>query len=146
MKTPSLIALIASIGLIGASAVHAQQAPETQGQAGEVEPLPEESSSDEEVSLDIEVSDEDVARFAQAYEEVATIRDKYAEKTHGLDDEDAVADARQEAQRLKTAAIEDTGLSVEEYNEIRGASRVDSDIHDKVMAEVAKLRRSAEAE
>ncbi|MCP1726354.1 hypothetical protein J2T60_000319 [Natronospira proteinivora] len=141
MKMPSLIILIVGIGLMGAPALQAQQAPETQDQAGDIEPLPEESTADEEVSLDIDVSEEDAKRFAQAYEQVNAIRDEYAEKTQGLEDEDAVAEARQEAQSLKLSAVEDTGLNLDEYNAIRSASRADTDIHEKIMSEVAAIRR-----
>lgn len=72
-----------------------------------------------------EVSDRKLNQFIVAFAAVRRISDKFASRLNNVDDPSKAHEMQQKAQSAMVDAVEDTGLSVSDYNRI--ADRMDSD-------------------
>jgi glucose/arabinose dehydrogenase len=80
-----------------------------------------------------EVSDEQLERFADAYTEVAQLRDEYTQQIIQAEDPDRATELQQEANERMIEAVEEKGLSVGEYNMIAEAMDRDPELQERVL-------------
>lgn len=80
-----------------------------------------------------EVSDSQIIDFVEAHAEVVEIQDEYAERQREATDAQEAQELQQEADAAVEEAVEDTGMSMEEYEEVTMAMNMDPEVRDEVM-------------
>lgn len=124
--TNPVLALLAAAGLLFAAGTATAQ-----GQAPAPGQAPGQAPS-------IEVSDQDVENFADAYVAVQTINQQYTEKLQNVEEAEKATALQQEARDKMQQAVEDSGLTISDYQEIAQAAGQDeelrSDIEQAVVA------------
>lgn len=80
---------------------------------------------------DANFDQEQIESFAQARAEVQQIQQEYASQAQQGDDKEA-AQMQKEAQQEMVSAVEDAGLSVEEFNRIAQAARSDKELSERI--------------
>lgn len=75
-----------------------------------------------------QVSEEQLQQFSDAMDEVSEVQQEYAQAIREADDMDKAQNLRAEAQKEMRSAVEDTGLSVPEYNMISQQLRSDQEL------------------
>ncbi|MFP1683464.1 DUF4168 domain-containing protein [Alloalcanivorax sp. C16-1] len=136
MKKPilSLSALFLALGLSGtalAQSQHEQSRPTgAPGQAPAAEtPRPAQPALGE--SSDI--SDDEVARFADAQQRVEEIKGAYRVKVQENTEQPQQAmEVQREAQRKMVQAVKDSGLEVRKYNQIAQLAQYDADLRERI--------------
>ena len=114
IKNP-VLALLAAAGLLFGSANLVAQAqgqgsaPAGAQQLAPVEPL--------------YVNDADVDNFVSAYMAVQGLNQEYTQKLQNVDDPEKATELQQEAQAKMQRAVNDTGLSISEYQQIANRMR-----------------------
>ncbi|WP_052368122.1 DUF4168 domain-containing protein [Algiphilus aromaticivorans] len=81
---------------------------------------------------DIDVSDEQVESFAEAQSRVAEIGEKWTPRMQEAESSEDVQKAREQAQQEMVIAVENAGLSVQEYNQIARAAQADEELREKI--------------
>ena len=81
---------------------------------------------------DIDVSDEQVESFAEAQARVAEIGEKWTPRMQEAESSEEVQKAREQAQQEMVIAVENSGLSVQEYNQIARAAQADEELRAKI--------------
>lgn len=99
----------------------AQQQPEA------VEPPPQQRFQAQEFSTD------QIQSFAEATKQIDQIMRDYQPRIAEADSQEKAVDLHQEAQSEMLKAVEDLGMSVDEYNQIATAAQDDPDLHAKIM-------------
>lgn len=145
MKTVSnrkpLAVLMAAllVGGFSSAAVAQEQGPGAQQPEGQQQSPAGEGSSDQQTAPPAQtapspkdVSDEEVEKFAAAYGELRRIQEEHAGDLGEAGDEEEARKIQQEMQTKMGEAIEDEGLSLEEYKEIFDAVRQDQELTQKV--------------
>lgn len=89
----------------------------------------------QQAAPDIDVSDDQVAAFAEAQTRVAEIGQKWTPRMQEAESKEAVQKARQSAQQEMVIAVENAGLSVQEYNKIARAAQADEDLRGRIQEE-----------
>jgi len=84
----------------------------------------------------IEVSDAQLDQFVAAQESIVGIQEDFSQRLEGVDDPEEAYELQVEANEEMTAAVEDSGLSVEEYNEIAMAIQTDEELRDRLSEKV----------
>lgn len=79
-----------------------------------------------------DISDEQLAKFNDAQEEVHKVREEWQDQLHDADDKKAAMQNRQKANQEMVEAIQDHGLSVEKYNNIIRAAQSDPKIAQRL--------------
>lgn len=79
-----------------------------------------------------EVSDDEIANFAEAQNQVARIRQEYRGKLSNVTDQAQQQSIVQEMNEELVAAVENVGLSVERYNTIFGTVQNDPALQQRV--------------
>jgi hypothetical protein len=102
-----------------------QQPPPQQQSPAAQTPSPEQLST-------APVSDAEIEQFAAAAVEVQTLHNQAAPKLEQADDAEELARLREETEREMLWAIEETGLTVQRYQEIFVAFQSDPEINAKV--------------
>ncbi|MFP4182446.1 MAG: DUF4168 domain-containing protein [Thiohalospira sp.] len=97
----------------------AQGAQGAQGQGGE--------------GKEIDVDDEMLDNFSDAYVEVRDIQSDFADKLGSVEDREKAQEMQREAQEKMVSAVEDSDLSVQEYNQVASQMQNDPDLREKVM-------------
>lgn len=87
-------------------------------------------------ATDRDISDEQLRTFAQARAEVRDVLESYSDERHEAADEEALEEVRLEMQKAMASAVNDTGMSVEQFNELTRLIRRDRDLRKRV-ADVA---------
>jgi len=115
--TVTAAAALLALGLAApAAAQDQQQTPQAQPPAAE------------------DISDQELEQFAEAALAVNEIGRKYASELQGAEDESAAQDIRAQAQEEMVQAVEDEGLSVQEYNAIYAAAENDDEVNSAIQA------------
>jgi hypothetical protein len=113
------VALAITLGVSGAAV--AQQSGAQGGAQGGMQQAP-----------DIEVTDEQVEAFAEAQARVADIGEKWTPRMQEAESSEDVQKAREQAQQEMVIAVENAGLSVQEYNQIARAAQADEELRQKI--------------
>ncbi len=130
-------ALALSLGLSGAAvaqgggAAPGQQAPG--GQQGQPP-----AAQGQQQAPDIDVSDEQIEQFAEAQARVAEIGQKWTPRLQEAESREDVQEARQSAQKEMMIAVENSGLSVQEYNQIAQAAQADPELRERITQETSE--------
>jgi hypothetical protein len=83
-----------------------------------------------------EITDQQIERFAEAYTEVAQLRDSYTQQIIQADDPDQATELQQEANEKMVEAVENHGLTVGEYNMIAEAIDRDPELQERVLQQL----------
>ncbi len=112
--TTTLAAALLALGLAGPTAAQ-DQAPQAAPQAEDI-------------------TDQQLDQFAEAALAVNQIGRKYASELQAAEDEAAAQEIRAQAQEEMMQAVQDEGLSVEQYNAIYAAAENDQEINSAIQA------------
>ncbi|WP_018141928.1 MULTISPECIES: DUF4168 domain-containing protein [unclassified Thioalkalivibrio] len=81
---------------------------------------------------EVDLSEEDIDTFVSAFVAVQEVREDFADRLQGAEDETEAQSMQQEAQDEMVSAVEDAGMSVEEYNEVAMALQNDPELMQEV--------------
>lgn len=87
-----------------------------------------------EYQQNADFSDEELQQFVDLQEDIGSIREDYVSRIEAADSEDEARELQQEAQTAMVEAIEDAGMTVEEYNAIAIAYNSNPSIQERVDA------------
>ncbi|WP_111642105.1 DUF4168 domain-containing protein [Marinimicrobium alkaliphilum] len=130
IKNP-LVSLFAAIGLTFGAAAWAQ-GPAPEGSNYEP-PAPAGPGAQQEVN----VSDEEVDAFVAAYIAVQTINQEYTEKLQAAESPEDATELQQQAQGEMQQAVTDSGISIEEYQQIANLANQDEGLRDRITEALA---------
>lgn len=124
---PLSAACILALSVTGSAWAQAGAAEQTTPpEAAQPAPMPQSS----------DFSDEDVAKFAQANQQVQDIQTEYTQKLQASGgDQEETASIQQEAQEKMIQAVEDTGLDVQKYNRILQVAQADPALVKRIQAQ-----------
>jgi len=77
------------------------------------------------------VTDEQLAQFVDAASNVRDVQATYAERVQNADDQEQAITLRDEAQQKMVGAVEDSGLTVQEFNLIAQRLQADPDLAER---------------
>lgn len=100
-------------------------APQQEDDASELDEVPQQDSVPD-------VSEDQIEAFVQAYVRLSEVREEYTARVQGADDEEEARELQQEANEAMTTAIEEAGLSVEEYQQVALAINADAELRGRV--------------
>jgi hypothetical protein len=127
-QTASLLTII----LLTTSGSLWAQAEEESGQASadpaveQAEPMPQQQNTLPEVS------EEQIQAFVQAYVSLSEVREEYSTRVQEAENQEEARQLQQEANNAMTTAIEDAGLTVEEYQQVALAINANAEIRERV--------------
>ncbi|WP_018144107.1 MULTISPECIES: DUF4168 domain-containing protein [unclassified Thioalkalivibrio] len=81
---------------------------------------------------EVDLSEEDIDTFVTAFVAVQEVREDFADRLQSAEDETEAQSMQQEAQDEMVNAVEDSGMSVEEYNEVAMALQNDPELMQEV--------------
>ncbi|MFO8024066.1 DUF4168 domain-containing protein [Thiohalophilus sp.] len=81
------------------------------------------------------VDEASLNKFKDAFSEVNSIRESFAGKLENVEDTEKAQELQQQAQQDMVSAVEDAGLSVQEYNEIFAAVQQNPELQEKVLGD-----------
>lgn len=81
---------------------------------------------------DIDVSEEQINNFVTAQERVAEIGEKWSPRMENAESSEEANKARQSAQKEMVIAVKNSGLSVQEYNQIARAAQSDPELRKRI--------------
>lgn len=79
-----------------------------------------------------EVSDDQLKTYAEAEKKVQEIRDEFQQQMPNAETPEEAQALQQEAQEEMVSAVEDSGLSVEEYNQIASLVQTNPELRDRI--------------
>lgn len=85
-------------------------------------------------AADMDISDDTLVQFVEALEEVGELSVSYSEEIAEADTPEAAQELQMEAQERMVAAVEATGLTVQDYNMIAQAMSQDPELMERVEA------------
>ncbi|WP_420428474.1 DUF4168 domain-containing protein [Algiphilus sp.] len=83
---------------------------------------------------ELEVTDAQIASFAEAQAQVAEIGKTYTPKMKEAESKQAMQETRREAQQEMVAAVKSSGLSVQKYNQIARAAQNDEALRSRIQS------------
>lgn len=82
---------------------------------------------------DIDVSDAEVDKFANVYNQTADVRQEYTQKLQNAEDQEEAQQIQREANEEIKAVIEESPLTVERYQEIARATAQDTELRQRIL-------------
>lgn len=79
-----------------------------------------------------DVSDAELMQFANAMQAVNDIRDQYSQRIETAGDQNEAQQLQQEAGQRMTMAVQDAGMTVDDYNEIAVALQSDPELMQRL--------------
>jgi len=136
MITRTLTAALAAAGMSFAAATPALAQAQAQGQAqGQMQVQPIENS---------ELTDAQVEAFIDAATEIRAVIQEYQPQMQAAETQDAQRALQQEAQGELVIAVEDSGLTPEEYQRIAAAAQSDAEVAQRLQAEAESRAEGAQ--
>jgi hypothetical protein len=135
-RTPLLVAVVAawSIAPIAWSQQEDQALPPAaQDPADQNAPVQESVPGDPSA---VQLDDKKIEQFADAYVAVQTIQQKAAADLQSATDPDQAAKLKSNAENQMIAAVERTGLKVDEFNQIVETMASNTDVRSRVAAKL----------
>ncbi|MGM0595177.1 MAG: DUF4168 domain-containing protein [Pseudomonadota bacterium] len=83
-----------------------------------------------------DIGDEKLGQFVDAFVEVRELEQGFTSKLENIEDQEEAQALQQQTQQEMIGAVEDAGLSVEEYNNIVAAMRQDPELRDEILSQV----------
>ncbi|MCC5869432.1 MAG: DUF4168 domain-containing protein [Gammaproteobacteria bacterium] len=90
----------------------------------------------------VNIDDATLDQFANAFLEVQTIQTSASQEMEQVTDQAQAQDIQQRAQDEMVQAVIDTGLSVEDYNQIAQQMNTDAELREDIMARLEEQRGS----
>lgn len=90
------------------------------------------AAQSDDAMADDEISDGEVEAFAAALADVQEVGQEWTQRMQEADSQEEIADMRAEARDEMTGAIEEHGLSVEDYNAIATAAQNDPELAQRI--------------
>lgn len=81
-----------------------------------------------------EVSDGTVEKFAQAQQQVESIRGEYIKRVQQAEDQQQAMGLQQEAQQKMVEVVEKSGMQVQEYNRVAQVALQDKGLQKRIKA------------
>jgi len=78
------------------------------------------------------VTDEQLVKFIDAAADVQNVQANYAERVQNADDQAKAQSLRQEAQNKMIGAVEESGLTVQQFNQIGQRLQTDQELADRL--------------
>ncbi|MCP1727299.1 type IV secretory pathway VirB10-like protein [Natronospira proteinivora] len=130
MKIRTALITFATAGFLASPLAIAQGQPQPQEQQQqqqqqEAQPMPQEQEAPE-------VSDSQVEAFVDAYVAVNDVREDYTERLQNAEDQEEAQQLQQEANDAMSDAIAESGMDVEEYQEVAMAVNADPEVREQV--------------
>lgn len=133
-KRTIAIALTTGCMAFGAHAALAQaQAQPEQAQPQQAQP---QHAPQTQAAPSAPVSDTKVKKFVTAYSEMEEVRADFSNQLQGVEDAEEATAIQQEAQTKMREAVTETGLSVDEYQELAARINSDDELRDRVQKEL----------
>ncbi len=79
-----------------------------------------------------QVTDTELMQFADAMQAVNDIRDQYSQRIEGAQSQDQAQQLQQEAGQRMTIAVQESGMTVDQYNEIAVALQGDPQLMQRL--------------
>lgn len=118
MKIRNILTALITAGFLASPMAMAQGEQQAQ-------PMPQQQEAPE-------VSESQINAFVEAYIAVSEVREDYTARLQEAEDQEQAQQLQQEANDAMTAAIEDNGMSIEEYQEVAMAVNADADVREQV--------------
>lgn len=139
---PAIVAAMGASALIG-SAAYAQS--ETDQQATPAQGSTQGSMAEQGAAGATQINQAKVEQFADAYVQVQTIQQQANAQLETTTDPAQAEQVKTTAQADMIAAVERSGLQVEEFNQIIASMAADPELRSRVSAEVQKRINAAGA-
>lgn len=137
----NLHAALLAAGLLAATpALYAQTPQQTPEQTPE-QTLPE-ATAPESAAPTAQIDDTKVDQFANAYVEVQAIQTQAAQELNATTDAAKLTEVKANAEKQMIAAVERSGLQVEEFNRIADLMTTDVSLRSRVIDKVQKRSKS----
>lgn len=107
-----------------------------------VETTPPQSAAQPDAMAPAQIDQRKVEQFADAYVEVQTIQQRANQELSTTTDPAVADQVKTSAQTQMIAAVERSGLQLEEFNSIVASMAADDDLRSRVSAEVQKRLES----
>ena len=115
-----------TLAFAGATGVVQSASAQDDGQSGDQEMQQQDVKTD--------WSEQKLQQFATAATDVKEVFDEYRPKIKNAESSDQANAMQKEASDKAAKAVKDSGLSVEEYNQINQAIQADEKLYDRVMS------------
>lgn len=129
-----VLSLLAAAGLLVAAGTVSAQGGAPQGGApqggAQGAPAPQQQEH-------VDVSDEQVSSFVEAYMAVQSVNQEYTQRLQAVEDPQEATEMQQEAQGEMESAVTDSGLSVDEYQQIANQAGQDEELRGKIEEELS---------
>lgn len=80
----------------------------------------------------VEVSDAQLEQFVAAQESITAIQQDFSGRLEGVEDPEEAYELQVQANDEMTQAVEDAGLSVEDYNQVAMAIQTDAELRERL--------------
>ncbi|WP_052480827.1 DUF4168 domain-containing protein [Gilvimarinus agarilyticus] len=138
----SLLSVVVAAGLASAGAHAADES--TQGMKQDMPKAP--TTMPQQSAPPMDVSDEQVGDFVEAYVAVQTLNQEYATKLQAsTDDPEKSQELQQEAQTEMSSAITDAGLSMDEYKQIAMAANQSEQLRQRISMEIEEVTSASDS-
>lgn len=117
---PSIIAAITGLGLVAGSSLLFAQEPPAQSP-----PAAQQSQ--------VEVGDQEVRKFAEIYVEIEKTRSELAREMANAETQEQAQDVEVRMQDEMIATIQDSGWSVDQYNQVANAINNDPQLREEAL-------------
>jgi hypothetical protein len=133
-------AVLAALGACAFQVSAQEQAPEAGPPAATAPAGP--ATPNASTSATAPIADAKVEKFADAYVAVQDIQAKAAQQIEATKDPDQAQKVRTDAETAMIKAVEQSGLQVDEFNQIAQAMASDLDLRSRVAAQVQERKKS----
>lgn len=124
MRKPlATLAASAAVIALGVTAAQAQTQQPTPAAASGNQAAPQAAS---------DITDEQVNSFALAMNQVSSLNQKYSAQIQGASDDTARAELQQKAASEMSQAVQQAGITPEEYNQIAQAAQGDAELRARI--------------
>jgi len=86
-------------------------------------------------------SDARIEKTAEAYTEITKIREQYQDEFSQAEDSEQAQELQTRINKKITDAIEQTDMSVEDYNEVITAAQTDEDLRAELLDRIREMRK-----
>lgn len=129
-KHSSILASVAAAALLTAGlageAVAQQQQP--------AEQPPVQPPAEQQTMPPAEVNEEQLEAFADAALDVQRVQQEFSAELQQVDDPERIEELQMQAHEQAAQAVEDKGLTIEEYNTILQAANADPELYSTIVA------------
>ncbi|MBB5022464.1 DUF4168 domain-containing protein [Desulfurispira natronophila] len=87
-----------------------------------------------------DVSNSEVEQVAGAYVEISAIQESYQQRLSNVQDPQEAQKLQQQANEEMTEVVENSGISVDQYNEIMLMAQMDEDIRFRILEEIEEMQ------